>query len=346
MPTDLSSSRDRAIAVSIGEPAGVGAEVIAMAWLRRREAGLGPFYAIGDPAFLRARLARCGLDVSVAETDPDGAVTCFAKALPVVDAGSPMRDEPGSAGSHSAQGVIRAIEMAVEHVAAGQAAGLATAPIQKAALYDAGFRFPGHTEFLGVLAEKHWPGQVAEPVMMLAGPELRTVPVTVHIPIQDVPGQITAERLLAVARIVDRDLRERFGIGAPRLAVAGLNPHAGEGGSMGREDMEIIAPAIAALRQERIDARGPYPADTLFHPRARTTYDVVLAMYHDQALIPVKTIAFDETVNVTLGLPFVRTSPDHGTALDIAGKAIARPDSMIAALRMADEMTRLRDVSA
>jgi 4-hydroxythreonine-4-phosphate dehydrogenase len=220
------------------------------------------------------------------------------------------------------------------------AAGIVTAPIQKATLYAAGFTYPGHTEFLGALAAKWWPGEPAEPVMMLSGPDLSTVPVTVHIPLADVPGAVTRERIVQVARIVARDLATRFQNHNPRIAIAGLNPHAGEDGTMGLEDRDIIAPAIADLRAAGLNVTGPHPSDTLFHARARAGYDVVLAMYHDQALIPVKTIAFDETVNVTLGLPFVRTSPDHGTALDIAGLGTARPDSLIAALRLAARMAR------
>ena len=227
-----------------------------------------------------------------------------------------------------------AISRAVEDTLSGRAAGVVTCPIAKKPLYDAGFGFPGHTEFLGYLAEKIT-GEKSRPVMMLAGPELRTVPITVHQPLADVPASLTADLIEKTGEIVARNLAERFAVRAPRLAVSGLNPHAGEGGSMGREDADIIAPAIEALRAKGIDAFGPLPADTMFHAAARRTYDAALCMYHDQALIPVKTIGFDETVNVTLGLPFIRTSPDHGTAFDIAGRGVAKPDSLIAAIRLA-----------
>jgi 4-hydroxythreonine-4-phosphate dehydrogenase len=326
------------LAVSAGEPAGIGVEVTALAYAARRSAALPAFYLLADPAMVERRLARSGIDVAVETTTADGAASVFADALPVVPVGHAMRDEPGRLDPSNAPAVVAAIETGVADVAAGRAGGLVTAPIQKASLYAAGFRHPGHTEFLGELAARHWPDRPSEPVMMLAGPDLSTVPVTVHVPISAVPALVTRERILAVARIVARDLVDRFGIARPRLAVAGLNPHAGEDGTMGTEDRDVIAPAIAELRAEGIDATGPHPADTLFHPRARTAYDVVLAMYHDQALIPVKTIAFDETVNVTLGLPFIRTSPDHGTALGIAGTGQANPGSMIAAIRLAGRM--------
>jgi 4-hydroxythreonine-4-phosphate dehydrogenase len=329
------------LAVSVGEPAGVGVEVVAAAWAARMKSALPPFYLLADPEMVRARLARSGSPVAVASADPETAAALFATALPVVPVGRPMEDRPGRPDPRDAPAVVAAIETAVRHVAERRAAGVVTAPIQKATLYAAGFRHPGHTEFLGDLARRHWLGEPAEPVMMLAGPELSTVPVTVHVPIAEVPRLLTTERILAVARVVHRDLRSRFDLDAPRIALAGLNPHAGEDGTMGLEDRDVITPAVARLRAEGIDAVGPLPADTLFHARARTGYDVVLAMYHDQALIPVKTIAFDETVNVTLGLPFVRTSPDHGTALDIAGAGLARPDSMIAAIRLAGRMTGL-----
>ena len=216
----------------------------------------------------------------------------------------------------------------------GRASAVVTNPIAKSALYKAGFEFPGHTEYLAALAERFAPGP-HRAVMMLAGPDLRTVPVTIHIPLAEVPKRLTTELIVATGRIVARDLARRFGIAAPRIAVCGLNPHAGEDGAIGREDIEVVPPAVAALRAEGIDAFGPLPADTLFHAAARARFDAALGMYHDQALIPIKTLAFDEGVNVTLGLPFVRTSPDHGTAFEIAGTGRARPDSLVAALRLA-----------
>jgi 4-hydroxythreonine-4-phosphate dehydrogenase len=230
--------------------------------------------------------------------------------------------------------VIGAIDHAVALAQRGETAGLVTNPIHKATLTQSGFGFPGHTEYLAHLASRHT-GRDVMPVMLLAGPDLRTVPVTIHIALADVPRMLTTELIAATARITASDLKSRFGIARPRLAIAGLNPHAGEGGAMGSEDAAIVAPAVEMLKTEGIDATGPLPADTMFHPRARASYDAALCMYHDQALIPAKTLAFDEAVNVTLGLPFIRTSPDHGTAFDIAGKGIARADSLIAALRLA-----------
>lgn len=330
------------LALSIGEPAGIGAEIVAKAWLLRREKELPPFYVLGDPVFVESRLGRLGLDVPIASVVPEVALGAFAEALPVFDLGQPIEDRPGELSGATAAATIAAIETAVRHVRDGRASGVVTAPIQKSNLYAAGFKFPGHTEFLGELARQLWPHAPHEPVMMLAGPELATVPVTVHIALKDVPEMLTGEMIVETGRIVDREMKAKFGLVHPRLAVAGINPHAGEGGAMGREDMDIVAPAVARLRAEGIDARGPLPSDTLFHAAARKTYDVVLAMYHDQALIPVKTIAFDETVNVTLGLPFVRTSPDHGTALDIAAEGKADPSSLIAALRMAGRMAAVR----
>lgn len=326
------------LAVSAGEPAGVGPEIVARAWTARAAAALPPFYLIADPAMVAGRLAGAGIDVPLRTVEPADAAGAFGEALPVVPVGLPMGNRPGSPDPADAPAVVRAIETAVDDVRRGLASGVVTAPIQKATLYAAGFPHPGHTEFLGELAARHWPGEPSEPVMMLAGPDLSTVPVTVHIPLADVPHALTRTRIVEVGRIVAGELRRRFAIADPRIAVAGLNPHAGEDGTMGTEDRDVIAPAVAELAALGIRAGGPYPADTLFHPRARQGYDVVLAMYHDQALIPVKTIAFDQTVNVTLGLPFVRTSPDHGTALDIAGRGIARPDSMIAAIALAGRM--------
>lgn len=328
----------RPLAVSIGEPAGIGAEIIAKAWLQRRENALPPFYVVADPGFVESRLAKLGLKTPIAVMTSELATDAFADVLPVFDLGQAVEDRPGELSETTAQATIASIETAVHHIRDGRASGIVTAPIQKSNLYAAGFRFPGHTEFLGALAKQLWSGVTQEPVMMLAGPELAAVPITVHIALQTVPKVLTSDLILTTGRIVHREMKAKFGISQPRLAVAGLNPHAGEGGAMGREDMEIVAPAVAQLRAEGIDARGPLPSDTLFHPAARKTYDVVLAMYHDQALIPVKTIAFDETVNVTLGLPFVRTSPDHGTALDIAAKGVADPSSFIAALKMAGRM--------
>ncbi|WP_173931302.1 4-hydroxythreonine-4-phosphate dehydrogenase PdxA [Chelativorans sp. Marseille-P2723] len=321
------------LALSIGEPAGIGPEILLRAWLARKEEALSPFYVLGDPSLIAARARNLGLDVPLVETSPDKAAALFADRLPVVPLNNRLGDTPGLPSGANAAGVIEAITRAVEDTLAGRAGGMVTCPIAKKPLYDAGFAFPGHTEYLGHLAAKAT-GKQALPVMMLAGPELRTVPVTVHIPLSEVPHRLTSELIEVTGRIVAHDLAFRFAIPEPRIAVAGLNPHAGEGGTMGRQDLEIITPAIAALRQDGIDTFGPLPSDTMFHETARAGFDAALCMYHDQALIPVKTLAFDETVNVTLGLPFIRTSPDHGTAFDIAGKGIARARSLIAAIRL------------
>jgi 4-hydroxythreonine-4-phosphate dehydrogenase len=245
--------------------------------------------------------------------------------------------EAGRADPANAAAVVEAIARAVGDVRSGHAAAVVTNPISKQSLYAAGFRHPGHTEFLGTLSAA-WTGVAARPVMMLAGPELRAVPVTIHIPLRDVASTLTAEMIVETGRIVARDLASRFGLPRPRLAVAGLNPHAGEGGALGKEDQAIIAPAVESLRVEGIDVTGPLSADAMFHRAARATYDAALCMYHDQALIPAKTLAFSETVNVTLGLAFIRTSPDHGTAFDLAGTGRADPSSLAAALRLAAEL--------
>lgn len=337
----VSESPPLPLAVSMGEPAGCGVELALMAWTARANQQIPPFVLVGDPDFVARRARDAGL---AANTETVGsateAVDAFASRLPVHPL-SRTRIVSGKAGAcdtADAPAVIEAIEVTVAMVRDAQARAVVTAPIQKAPLLQTGFPHPGHTEFLGVLASQ-WrePGRA---VMMLACDELRVVPVTGHMALADVPAALTTERIVETARIVARDLKERFGIARPRLALTGLNPHAGENGMLGSEDAAIIMPAIEQLASDGQAVTGPHPADTLFHAAARTTYDAVLAMYHDQALIPIKTIAFDEAVNVTLGLPFVRTSPDHGTALDIAGTASANPSSFIAALRLADRLTQ------
>lgn len=318
----------RPLAMTSGDPSGIGPEIAAAAWQLRQQFHVPPFYLLSDPELMRKRAA----DVPVVLTTPQEATRFFTEALPIVPLKAGFSDQPGIADTANAGGIIEAIERAVADVKTGLADALVTCPIAKKPLYDAGFAYPGHTEFLGYLAGG------ARPVMMLAGPQLRAVPVTVHIALSEVPRQLTAEAIIETAMITAADLTEKFGIARPRLAIAGLNPHAGENGAMGREDEEIVRPAVVELQRRGIDARGPLPADTMFHEKARQTYDAAICMYHDQALIPAKALAFDETVNVTLGLPFIRTSPDHGTAFDIAGKGIARPDSLIAALKMARQM--------
>lgn len=327
----------RPLALTIGEPAGIGPEILIRAWLSRKTRSVPAFYALADPALLAGRAKAFGVELALQECMPAEAPRLFDDRLPVVPLENRFVDTPGIPSGANAAGVIEAIDRAVDDTTRGGAAATVTCPIAKKPLYDAGFGFPGHTEYLGHLAEKAT-GTKARAVMMLAGPELRTVPVTVHVPLAEAARMLTREAIVDTGRIMARDMTQRFGIECPRIAVAGLNPHAGEGGAMGHEDMEIVAPAIDILRADGVDAFGPLPADTMFHPAARSRYDAALCMYHDQALIPVKTIAFDETVNATLGLPFIRTSPDHGTAFNIAGKGVARPDSLIAALKLAREL--------
>ncbi|OQM73257.1 4-hydroxythreonine-4-phosphate dehydrogenase PdxA [Manganibacter manganicus] len=322
------------LAVSIGDPSGIGPEIAVAAWQLRREKAVPAFYLLTDPALVAARSTSMGMNVPLVETEPTDAMQVFSETLPIVPLAARFRDAPGRPDQANAAGTVEAIDRAVADCLTGRAAAIVTCPIAKKPLYDAGFRFPGHTEYLAHLAKLHT-GSDARPVMLLAGPDLRTVPVTIHIPLADVPRALSTDLVVETARITTADLKARFGIEKPRLAISGLNPHAGEGGAMGLEDRETVQPAIDILRAEGIDAFGPLPADTMFHPRARANYDVALCMYHDQALIPAKALAFDEAVNVTLGLPFIRTSPDHGTAFDIAGKGIARPDSLIAALKLA-----------
>src|SRR5271156_703440 len=324
------------LAMTMGDPAGIGPELALSAW--RDRSPNAPFFVFAAPAVLAAAARRLGIAAPVIETDPAGAAAAFSKGLPVVPLKSAVEDTPGRPTAANAGATIESIARAVEAVHQGAARAVVTNPIAKAVLYEAGFRFPGHTEYLGELA-KAWGGP-AFPVMMIWSEALKVVPVTIHIPLAEAARALSAELIVKTARVVDRDLRARFGVQRPRLAFAGLNPHAGEGGGIGREETAIIAPAIEALRAEGIEAAGPLPADTMFHPKARARYDVALTMYHDQGLIPGKTLACDEGVNVTLGLPFVRTSPDHGTAFDIAGKGLANPASLIAAVRLADRLTR------
>ena len=331
----------RPLALTLGEPAGIGPELTLMLWTRRTALDVPAFAAVGDPALLAARAKALGLDVPVHECSADEAGKRFARALPVIRAGNPATAQPGKPDSTSAQAAIAAIDRAVGLVQAGDAAAVVTNPIAKAVMYEAGFEFPGHTEYLAHLAAGK--GKPApRPVMLIWSEELAVVPVTIHVPIKDVPALLSTELIVETGRIVARDYADRFGIAKARIAVCGLNPHAGEGGSIGDEDERIVAPAVRRLAAEGIDASGPYPADTLFHAEARKRYDVALGMYHDQVLIPAKTLAFDHGVNATLGLPFVRTSPDHGTAFDIAGGGRANPSSLLAALQLARRLADAR----
>lgn len=316
------------LAVSLGDPAGIGPEILAKAWERRQACGLRPFFAVGDLDAIRAvwdgPLSAIG--------GPDEANERFDSALPVlrVGGGSTVPGEPDLDGARSA---LEALEIAVGVTRSGAASGLVTGPVSKAQLYSVGFTYPGQTEFV---AERC--GVARDLVaMLLVGPTLRTVPVTIHIPLRQVPDILTPDLIIAKARATIRGLQRQFGIEQPRIAVAGLNPHAGEDGALGREDIDIIVPAVDRLREEGFDVTGPFPADTMFQARARQGYDAALCMYHDQALIPIKTLHFDEGVNMTLGLPIVRTSPDHGTAFPLAGKGIANPGAMIAAISIAAE---------
>ncbi len=333
----MSETSGRPIALTMGDPAGIGPDITLAVWARREAQATAPFLFIGDPSVLSARAKALGQSVRIEETDCLNAAAIFANALPVLPIRCPVPVVAGQPNAENAAAVTGAIDTAVRLVMASEASAVTTNPIAKAVLYEAGFRFPGHTEYLADLAEKAT-GTSIMPVMMLAGPKLRAVPVTIHIPLKDVPAALTPDLIYRTCAITAADLQRRFGLEAPRLAIAGLNPHAGEGGALGLEDDAIIRPVIDRLRAEGLDVVGPLPADTMFHDRARETYDVAICMYHDQALIPAKALGFDESVNVTLGLPFIRTSPDHGTAFAIAGKRIAREDSLQAALRLAAEL--------
>ncbi len=327
------------LALTLGEPAGIGPDLALAVWHRRAELDVPRFYVVADPDFLSRRAGRLGLDVPIAAVTPAAAAAAFASALPVVAIDVAVSAEPGRPDRSSAPAAIASIRRAVADVMAGAAAAIVTNPIAKNVLYDWGFAEPGHTEFLATLVQEAT-GTSLRPIMMLWSPELAVVPVTIHLPLRDIFKHLSTELVVETGRIVARDLAVRFRISRPRLAVAGLNPHAGENGALGEEDRAIVAPAVARLIADGIDARGPLPADSLFHERARATYDVALCMYHDQALIPIKTLAFDHAVNVTLGLPFVRTSPDHGTAFDIAGTGAADATSLVAALRLAARLAK------
>jgi 4-hydroxythreonine-4-phosphate dehydrogenase len=322
------------LALTLGEPAGIGPDLALAIWRRRAELDIPPFYIVADADFLGRRASQLGLRVPLETVKPDRAVAAFSNALPVVALDVTVTAEPGRPDRSSAPAAIAAIRRGVADVMAGSAAAIVTNPVAKNVLYSSGFAEPGHTEFLATLVQEAC-GKTLRPVMMLWSPELAVVPVTIHLPLKEIFEHLSVGLVVETGRIVAHDLVARFGLARPRLAIAGLNPHAGEAGTLGEEDRAVVAPAVAALRAAGIDAKGPLPADSMFHAQARSSYDAALCMYHDQALIPIKTLAFDHAVNVTLGLPFVRTSPDHGTAFDIAGKGTADPTSLIAALRLA-----------
>jgi 4-hydroxythreonine-4-phosphate dehydrogenase len=328
------------LALTLGDPAGIGPEIAVKAWTTLR--GEGPaFFVIGDHDALASAPGAAGAPVKRI-LGPEETAETFGEALPVLDAPLRTRVVAGQPSPAAADAIVGWIERAVGLALSGAVSGLVTAPIAKAPLYEAGFRFPGHTEFLGELTAAVPFAGARGPVMMLVARDLRTTLVTVHEPLARAPGLLSVEKIVHVGRVTAEALARDFGITAPRLAVAGLNPHAGEGGALGREELEIVAPAVQALRDGGVDASGPYPADTLFAAEMRRRYDAAVCLYHDQALIPVKMLDFWGGVNVTLGLPIVRTSPDHGTGFDIAGRGIARPDSLIAAIRMADRIARAR----
>lgn len=331
------ASQRQPLAVSMGEPAGIGPDLILALYARRAELGLPVFAVYGHSPFLRARAARLGLTIALEASSPAHAAEIFDERLPVVDLAGDCPDSPGTPSPETAPLVISAIEKAVADVRAGRCSALVTAPIHKGVLYSAGFTHPGHTEFLAALCADQ--GVAPRPVMMLAHKELRVVPLTIHVPLRAVPDLVTEALISETVAIVATDLKQRFGIAEPRLAMCGLNPHAGEDGALGTEERDIIAPALETLRAKGYDVEGPLPADTVFFPPHWRQYDCVIATYHDQGLVPIKTVAFDQGVNITLGLPIVRTSPDHGTAFSLAGTGRASPNSMLAALQVAQSMS-------
>lgn len=325
------------LAVSIGDPAGIGPEILLESYLRLKD-GNAPFFVVGGGKVLRDAAQMCGIDCPIAPiTDPSEAASAFAAGLPVLNA-TDSQFTPGQPSKHGAKLALGSLSLATKFAIEGEAAAVITAPVAKAELMALGFDFPGQTEFLadacGLAAH--------DAVMMLAGPSLRAVPLTVHVALAQVPGLISSELITHKARIVAAALKRDFGIASPRLAIAGLNPHSGENGQFGDEEARIIEPAIAELRGEGLDVSGPVPGDALFTPMMRPTYDAALCMYHDQALIPLKALEFDQGVNVTLGLPIIRTSPDHGTAFDIAGKGKADASAMVAAIKMASQCALAR----
>lgn len=331
-------SRQLPLAVTMGEPAGIGTEITLRAWQTKAQRAIPKFFLVDDPDRVRYVARRLGWDIPVREVASGlDARSVFAEALPVVAMSQMPAIDLGRPNPDGAEAVLGSIRQAVRMTLEGEASGIVTNPIHKGVLYEAGFRFPGHTELLASLTDAG-----TAPVMMLVCPDLRVVPVTVHEPLREAIDHLTTASIVHCTRVTVAALRRDFGISHPRITVAALNPHAGEGGALGREEIEIIQPAVEELRIDGVAVDGPHPADTLFHRRSRGTFDAAICMYHDQALIPLKTIDFHRGVNVTLGLPIIRTSPDHGTALDIAGKAIANPSSMIQALTIAHRMARRR----
>lgn len=334
---EQASKNPNPIALTSGEPAGIAPEITSKAWNALRGEPGAAFFLIGDADYFATRAVAAGLPMPTVKIENSGeAAAHFQSALPVLHRPFSARPRPGVIDATTALSVIAAIDEAVELALAGNASALVTNPIQKEALYSAGFKHQGHTDYLAALAARH--GHTVQEVMMLVAKDLRAVPVTVHIPLKDVPTSLTQKLIVDQALVVARDLKKYFGIAKPRLAFAGLNPHAGENGNMGSEEQTVIIPAMTQIREAGIMVSGPLSADTAFHAESRANYDVIFCMYHDQALIPVKTLDFYGGVNVTLGLPFIRTSPDHGTALGIAGTGKADAQSLIAAIRLAGRM--------
>lgn len=330
----------RPIAVSQGDPSGIGPELTLKAWLKMHDdPAAPPFMVVASPDRLAETARDLNMSVPLKTVSGPEAAPLFREALPVIALDHKITGKPGAPDVRDAPGTIASIETCVQLVRAGTASALVTNPIAKELFYRAHFRYPGHTEFLEELAERHYGGR-ARAVMLIWSPQFLVVPATIHVPLARVPVLLTRELLVETGLVVAQGLASRFGIKTPRLAFTSLNPHGGEGGAMGREEIEIITPALLDLKAAGINVSGPFPADTVFRTSARKNYDVIIAMYHDQALIPVKTVAFEQAVNVTLGLPMIRTSPDHGTAFDIAGKGIADPASLISALRLAGKLAR------
>ena len=335
---NIKPNPSRLLVVSMGDPAGIGPDIILKAYHQRLQEHLEPFLVLGCADIFQNRAKQLGLPVNVMQATPENAADLFPNALPVLKVGDCHAVEAGHPSQAAAPVIIAAIETAVALIKDHRAAALVTAPIAKSVLQKAGFTHPGHTEFLGELSERFYQ-EKAQPVMMICSSLLTVVPLTIHIPLRQVADAMTAECLEDSVAIIDRDWRRWFSKNvAPRMVLAGINPHAGEDGHIGWEEERILKPAVKKLQERGFDLKGPFSADTLFHAQARQSYDIALCPSHDQALIPVKTLAFDEGVNITLGLPFIRTSPDHGTAFDLAGTGKARPDSMIAALKKAHAM--------
>jgi 4-hydroxythreonine-4-phosphate dehydrogenase len=333
----MTSAGLQPIALTMGEPAGIAPDITLKAWLTLREAHALSFFVIADAELLKARAKSLGLAVEIASIkSAEDAPRLHGRALPVLDMNVAVKPRPGEIAPETSGAVIGSIERGVELALKGQVSALVTNPIHKKALYAQGFKHTGHTDFIAWLIRSR--GLAAEPVMMLAAPGIRTVPLTVHIPLRQVAQVLSIDMILTQTRVVNHDLKRYFGIASPRIAVTGLNPHAGEGGALGGEERSVIGPAIEMLRREGLDVEGPLPADSVFHEEARARFDIVICMFHDQALIPVKTLGFHEGVNATLGLPIVRTSPDHGTALALAGSGKANPASLISAIRLAAQM--------